>query len=87
MIVALDERDRVINQKLNILLEYTNKHGIPKPLHEKVKAYFEIQQKENLIDQDWETIFESLPTQLKKDVLQFTHGEIIKNIVFFRNKQ
>ena len=87
MIVALDERDRVINQKLNVLLDYTVKHNIPKPLHEKVKAYFEIQQKENTIDQDWETLFDTLPVQLRKDILQFTHGNIIKSIVFFRNKQ
>ena len=41
MIVALDEKDRVINQKLNILLDYSTKHSIPKVLHEKCKSYFE----------------------------------------------
>ena len=45
LIAALDEKERVINQNIEILREYSRKYGLPKESQEKVKNFWASKQK------------------------------------------
>lgn len=40
-----------------------------------------------MTDGDWDTLFNDLPPQLRTDIVQSTHGQIIQGIRFFKDKR
>ena len=38
------------------------------------------------VDDNWDNLFVDLPSSLRSDVVQATHGKIIKGITFFKDK-
>ena len=51
-----------------------------------MKAFFQQKAKTGGDEGDWEKVFEELPPSLKTDVIQATHGQIIRGIIFFKDK-
>lgn len=52
----------------------------------KIKNFFENQAKSGAVDGDWDSLFNELPPSLRTDIVQQTHGQIIKGIRFFKDK-
>lgn len=86
IIEGMDEKAGVLNSKLNTLNEFSLKYEIPDQTRNKIKNFFENQAKSKVKDGDWEAIYNSLPHHMKQEIINTTHGEIIKGIFFFRDK-
>jgi hypothetical protein len=68
------------------MTEYATKYELPLTTQAKMRTFFEQQAKMDGGDGGWERVFEELPPSLKTDVVQATHGQIIKGIIFFKDK-
>uniref|UniRef100_A0A7S3CPI6 Cyclic nucleotide-binding domain-containing protein n=1 Tax=Strombidium rassoulzadegani TaxID=1082188 RepID=A0A7S3CPI6_9SPIT len=86
IIASMDSKAALLNSKLNTLTEYALKYNLPATTQAKIKNYFENQARTIGNDGDWESLFQELPPSLRTDVVQSTHGQIIKGIRFFRDK-
>ena len=86
IIASLDSKAAIINAKLSTLSEYSLKYNLPSTTQHKIKTFFENQAKTLGADGDWDSLFSELPPSLRNDVVQSTHGQIIKGIRFFKDK-
>ena len=86
IIAAMDAEASVLNSKIQTLNDYTVKYKLPQITHNKIRKYFENQARTKSTDGDWEELFQELPSQLRTEVIQSTHGQIINGIKFFRDK-
>jgi len=86
IISTMDSKAAVLNQKLATLNDYSLKFNLPQNTQMKIKTYFENQAKTGAVDGEWDTLFNELPPSLRTDIVQQTHGQIIKGIRFFKDK-
>ena len=86
IIATMDQKAAVLNQKLATLNDYALKFALPDHSLMKIKNYFENQARSLSIDGDWENLYNELPIALRTDIVQQTHGQIIKGIRFFKDK-
>ena len=86
IIAAMDVKASVLNSKLQTLNDYSAKYNLPVTTQNKIKKFFENQAKMKGNDGDWEALFAELPQSLRTDVIQSTHGQIINQIKFFKDK-
>jgi hypothetical protein len=86
IISNLDAKAAVLNSKLSILSDYSNKFNLPKETEIRIKSYFEKQVSSGLADGEWDNLFNELPPSLRTDIINQTHGQIIKGIRFFKDK-
>ena len=68
------------------MTNYAEKFNLPIKTHIEIKNYFTQKSRLNVIDENWDRLFVDLPSSLRSDVVQATHGKIIKGIIFFKDK-
>lgn len=86
IIAAQDSKAHLLNSKLRTLSDYSAKFKLPIETQTKIKTFFENQARTIGNDGDWQQLFSELPPSLRTDIIQSTHGQIIKGIRFFRDK-
>lgn len=86
IIANMDTRSALLNSRLASLSEYSVRYKLPLQIQKKIKHYFTNHSKNHVTDQDWEELLMELPQALRTDVVQQTHGQIIQNIRFFKDK-
>ena len=68
------------------MTNYAEKFNLPIKTQIEIKNYFTQKSRLNVIDENWDRLFVDLPSSLRSDVVQATHGKIIKGIIFFKDK-
>lgn len=86
IIQNFDKKAAILSSKLNTLSDYSMRYKLPDTTYNKIRIFFENQARTVGNDGDWDALFAELPPSLRTDVVQSTHGQIIKGIRFFRDK-
>ena len=86
IIQNFDKKAAILSSKLTTLSDYTQRYKLPDSTYNKIRIFFENQARTVGNDGDWDNLFAELPPSLRTDVVQSTHGQIIKGIRFFRDK-
>ena len=86
IISSLDVAESRTQMYLVNLHEFSMRVGLPEETKQKVRKFIEANSR-NSDDYNYqEDLLSQLPSSLRSEVISHTHGEIIRKIVFFRDK-
>lgn len=86
IINTIDVKAAHLQQKLNILTEFAKRTKLPDDVQNRIKRFLENNHNEHLSLFDQKQLLSEIPASLRAEVVSHTHGEIIKNIKFFNDK-
>jgi hypothetical protein len=86
IISSLDVSESRTQAYLANLHEFAYRVDLPEETKQKVKKFIEANSKNSDNSEYQEELLSKLPSSLRTEVIAHTHGEIIKRIIFFRNK-
>jgi len=87
MIASMDADREQLNQKLSVLKEFKQRTSMPIGMYSKIKRHLENNQRSANSFAEQDKILNDLPQQLKNQIIECTHGEIIDRIDFFKDKE
>lgn len=85
MIALLDEEQRAGDTKMEVLRSYANKNKLPTAIEEKCRVFLQNKNQMNVTGDDWDAMFDAFPPILQKEIVEITHGQIVKEIFFFKS--
>lgn len=83
-ITEIDSKGEQLRAKLQNIEEFSRKHDLPKDLEIRMKS-LKLNQKE-MSKNDQKQLLQELPASMRFEIVNHIHSDIIKNIVFFRDK-
>jgi CRP-like cAMP-binding protein len=86
IISSLDVSESRTQAYLNNLHEFAMRVELPEETKSKVRTFIEVNSKSSDNSEYQETLLKDLPSSLRSEVIAHTHGEIIRKIIFFRDK-
>ena len=87
LIAAFDADREQLNEKLAVLKEFRIRTAMPLTMFSKIKRHLENNQKSANSFAEQEKLLNELPQQLRNQIIECTHGEMIERIDFFKDKE
>lgn len=86
IISSLDVAESRTQAYLSNLHEFAMRVDLPEETKCKVKKFIEVNSKTSDNTEYQEALLKDLPSSLRSEVIAHTHGEIIRKVIFFRDK-
>lgn len=86
IIASIDTQSVILSSKLSILNEFARRTDLPADIMFRIKRHLEINNKDTNNLEEQEKLLNDLPAALRSEVVKHTHGEIIRKINFFKEK-
>lgn len=86
IISSLDVAESRTQSYLNNLYKFASKVNLPEPTKVKIKRFIEANSKNSDDVEYQDELLKQLPSSLRAEVIAHTHNEIIRRIIFFRDK-
>jgi len=86
IIFSLDVAESRTQAYLNNLHKFSLRVNLPEETKQKVRKFIEANSKNSDNAEYQDALLKDLPSSLKTEVISHTHGEIIRRIIFFRDK-
>mmetsp|Transcript_24313 Transcript_24313/g.23924 ORF Transcript_24313/g.23924 Transcript_24313/m.23924 type:complete len:481 (+) Transcript_24313:722-2164(+) len=86
IIASIDIQAAILSQKITILNKFAISSNLPPNLIYRIKRHLEYNNKHQNNLEEQEKLLNDLPASLRSEVVSHTHGEIIKKVFFFKDK-
>lgn len=87
LIAHFDAHNTLIREKMENLNDFLRRKRVPRPLRRRLRRYFKYAwTKQGLPFNEQMIVAEVSLPELKDEIVNFLHGEIIKKVPFFRGK-
>lgn len=83
-ITSIDAKGAQMRAKIRTIEEFARKHELPKDLEIRMKSL--CKNKNEITEQDQKKLLQELPASLRAEVVNYMHADVIKNIIFFKDK-
>eukprot|EP00345_Euplotes_harpa_P008198 CAMPEP_0168355470 /NCGR_PEP_ID=MMETSP0213-20121227/24570_1 /TAXON_ID=151035 /ORGANISM="Euplotes harpa, Strain FSP1.4" /LENGTH=487 /DNA_ID=CAMNT_0008367687 /DNA_START=1477 /DNA_END=2940 /DNA_ORIENTATION=+ len=86
IISSLDVSESKTQAYLTNLHEFSQRVGLPEETKQKVKKFIEANSRNSDNSEYQDSLLKDLPSSIRTEIITHTHGEIIRKIIFFRDK-